>query len=180
MKRILAVAAFLAAPLFAATPVSLHVGVNECPAGEVAAFEAVTASNAAALKVSCVVTVRETTNAVAQTVERKVRYDFALTNWNGEAFVQTNVYDRFAWSDWEVDGTNHVCVAPSATNVVVTNTFTIGVPGRTFAVTNALFDASSASHYLMATNPSLKYLSGRGSLVVTGASADDKLTLFIK
>lgn len=56
MKRILAVAAFLAAPLFAATPFALHVGENECPAGEVAAFEAVTASNAAALKVSCVVT----------------------------------------------------------------------------------------------------------------------------
>lgn len=179
MKGLSFLMAFGAASLFAASPVALHLGENATPTGEVLAFEAVTASNAPTVKVSRIVSVRETTNAVARSIEPHVRYDFGLTNWNGSAYVATNVYDRFRWGDWEVNGTNHV-VGLTSTNVVVTNTYTIAVPGKTYEVTNALFNATASGHYLMATNATMKFLSGAGYLLVEGASADDRLTLFIK
>ena len=46
-------------------------------------------------------------------------------------------------------------------------------------MTNALFNATASGHYLMATNATLKFLSGAGYILVEGASAYDRLTLFI-
>ena len=180
MKKILFTLASIAAASLIAATFTVGLGENASPSGEVVAFEAVTASASPAIAVKCVSSVRETTNAVAQNVSTHTRYDFGLTNWNGSAYVATNSWDTFRYADWIVLGTNHIAGAVTATNVVVTNSFTIGVPGRTFFVTNTIFSASAANHYLMATNPVTRFLSGGGKIIVTGASAGDKLTLFVK
>jgi hypothetical protein len=180
MKKYLSALASIAATSLLAGTFAIGLGESASPSGEVLAFEAITASNAPSITVKCVNSVRETTNAVAQNVSTHTRYDFGLTNWNGSAYVATNTFDRFVYSDWTVLGTNHVAGAVTSTNVVVTNSFTIGVPGRTFFVTNTIFSASAANHYLMATNPATRFLSGAGRIIVTGASAGDRCTLFVK
>lgn len=68
----------------------------------------------------------------------------------------------------------------SGVAVLVTNTFPVRVPGPVFYKTNSVFSASASGHYLMATNPAVRFVSGRGKLVVSGASADDTITLFVE
>lgn len=180
MKKLIWLIALATAPLFAADTVLLRPGDNATTTAQVLAFEAVTASATPALKVQYVRSVTETTNATARNVSRHVRYDFGLTNWNGSAYVSTNTFDRFVYSDWTVLGTNHVAGAVASTNVVVTNSFTIAVPGRTFFVTNSLFSASAVNHYLMATNPAIPYVTSSGRLILTGAAAGDSCWLIVK
>ena len=180
MKKLLAIFALAAAPLFGATPFALHLGENDSPVGEVLALEGVTAGATASVTAKCVFSIRETTNAVAENVSRHVQYTFGLTNWNGSAYVATNTLDRFVYSDWTVLGTNHVATAVTSTNVVITNKFSLPVPGRTFYITNNLFSASAANHYLLATNPATRYVTGAGKIIVSGAAAGDTLTLLVK
>jgi len=180
MKKVFWLIALATAPLFAATTISLHPGENEVPPGEVLALEGVTAGATASVTAKCAFAVRETTNAVAKNVSQHVQYSFGLTNWYGTAYVYTNTFDRFVRSDWTVLGTNHIASTVAVSNVVVTNEFTIAVPGRRFEVTNSLFSATAANHYFMATNPATRYVTGAGKVIVTGAAAGDKLTLLVK
>lgn len=179
-KLVSALTALVAATMFAATPVALRSGANPAPLGEIAALEAITASNAPTIAVQYVATVRAYTNATAQTVKRGTEYYFGLTNWNGAAYVYTNSWNRFDYADWTVLGTNHVVTAVASTNLVVTNTYPISVPGPLYAITNSVFSAAASAHYLMATNPAVRYLSGNGKLLVTGASPDDHITIFVR
>lgn len=179
-KLIFSLATVAALSLLAVTPVALRPGENKPPVGEIAALEAVTTNAAATVKVDYVVSVLAYTNALAQTIDAGRRYDFGLTNWNGVAYVATNSWKRFDFSDWTVNGTNHVVGPITSTNLVVTNTFPILVPGPVYVKTNSVFSATASGHYLMATNPAVRFFSGKGKLVVSGASADDSLTLFVK
>ena len=179
-KLIMAISALAAATAFAVTPVSLHYGRNAAPCGEVAALEAITAYGVPTVKVEYVATIRTSTNIVAQSIEAGVEYSFGLTNWNDEAYVYTNSWNRFDYADWTVLGTNHVVTAIASTNLVVTNSFPISAPGELYAVTNTVFDAIAAGHYLMATNPAVRFLSGNGSIFVSGTSAEDRITIFIR
>ena len=181
MKKLITVlTAIAAAALFAATPVSLRLGENASPIGEIAALEAVTASNAPTVKVDYIVSVLTYTNVTAQSIKEGRQYNFGLTNWNGATYVATNSWNRFDFADWTENGTNHVVGPITSTNLVVTNTFPYAVPGPRYVVTNSVFSAAASGHYLMATNPAVKFLSGAGKLVVTGASASDRLTIFVR
>ena len=179
-KLIMAISALAATALIAATPVSLRLGENASPIGEIAALEAVTASNAPTIKVDYVVSVLAYTNATAQSIKEGRQYSFGLTNWNGVAYVATNSWNRFDFGDWTVNGTNHVVGPITSTNLVVTNTFPYAVPGPRYTITNSVFSAAASGHYLMATNPAVKFMSGAGKLVVTGASASDRITIFVR
>ena len=179
-KLIFALAAFAATALGAATPVTLRLGENAPPAGEVVALEAITTNATAAVKVVRVVSVLSYTNVTAYSIKEGVMYYFGLTNWHDVAYVPTNSWNRFDFADWTALGTNHVVGPIVASNTVLTNAFTTLVPGEKFWITNALFNASAANHYLMATNPATRFLSGSGKLVVTGASPEDRLTIFIR
>ena len=181
MKTLLtAISALAAATLLAATPVTLKLGTNFAPRGEIAALEAITASNAPTVKVDYVSSVRAYTNATGQAIQSGKMYYFGLTNWNNVAYVYTNSWNRFDYADWTVLGTNHVVTAVASTNLVVTNTFPISVPGPLYTITNSVFSAAASGHYLMATNPSVRFMSGQGKLEVSGASAEDKITIFVK
>lgn len=182
MKKLLfALATAAAATLMGATAIGLHKGETASPVvGKVYALEAVTKDASPNVKVGYVSSVQTYTNATGQTLTPGKMYYFGLTNWNGTAYVYTNSFRRFDYADWTVLGTNHVVTAIAFTNLVVTNTYPVKVRGPVVCVTNYIFDASAANHYLMATNPALPYLSGRGRFVVTGADDDDAVTLIVK
>lgn len=183
MKKIamMATAATLCAAALADV-FALKPGLNSLAAarGELAAADAVTTNASASIAVKSVRTVYAYTNAYAEVTTAHEVFSFTYTNYDGNAAISTNVWDSFSYDDWKTNGVSKIIgnVAVSTTNTVST------VPdGRriseTFVVTNDLVTISASGHYGSASPESTTYVLG-GQYLVTGASDDDVITIFIK
>lgn len=183
MKKIAMMAAAAMMSVAALADVfALRAGLNSLAAarGELAAADAVTTNASASIAVKSVRTVYAYTNAFADVTTTHEVFSFVYTNYDGNAAIQTNVWDSFSYDDWMTNGVSMIIgnVAVSTTNTVST------VPdGRrisdTFVVTNDLVTISASGHYGIASPESTTYVLG-GQYLVTGAGEDDVITIYIK
>ena len=158
-------------------------GLNSLAAarGEFACADAVTTNATASIAVKSVRTVYAYTNAYKNVTTSHEVYSFTITNFDGNAAIATNVWDSFSYDDWLwTNGVSKIVgpVTPSSTNVTETVPDGRRVSG-TFVVTNDLVTISASDHYGLAAPESTTYVLG-GQYLVTGASADDSITIYIK
>lgn len=183
MKKIamMATAAIMCAAALADV-FALKPGLNSLAAarGEFAAADAVTTNASATISVQSVRTVYAYTNAFVDVTTTHEVFSFVYTNFDGNAAIQTNVWDSFSYDDWKTNGVSMIVgpVTPSTTNVTET------VPdGRriseAFTVTNDLVTITASGHYGSASPESTTYVLG-GQYLVTGSGEDDVVTIYIK
>lgn len=181
LTLIMAVVLFLFMMAAWADAIVLHPGINECPAGQMVALEAITGNASPSIKLEQIYNVSLYTNAYMDVETIHTAYYFQLTNWNGEASITTNVLDRFNRSDWIIDGTNHVVGSVYEYYAFVTNQALIGrLPSQTFSVTNSLISTNAINHRLYTAPQNTVWLSGAGHLLLSGIEPEDIATLIIK
>lgn len=183
MKKIAMMAAAAMMSVAALADVfALKPGLNSIAAarGQLAAVEALTTNASATVAVKSVRTVYAYTNAFAEVTTTHEVFSFVYTNFDGNAAIATNVWDSFSYDDWQTNGVSMIVgpVTPSTTNVTET------VPdgrrvSQTFMVTNDLATVTASGHYGIASPESATYVLG-GEYLVTGASGDDAITIYIK
>ena len=141
---------------------TLFPGENAVPSehGQVAAIEATTQSASATITVSAVSTAQTWTNVLQEVVTDHIRYDFAITNWDGNASIATNTLDTFSYSDWMLGTTNMIVGPVRPSTVPVTNTVVAGKAiAASYVVTNTLGTVAVSSHFGTAT-PENKFFFG--------------------
>lgn len=166
-----------------ATILALLPGENAAPGayGQVSAIEATTQAASATVGVSAVSTARTWTNALETVVTQHRRYDFAVTNWDGNASIATNTLDSFSYSDWLLGGvTNMIVGSVVPSNILVTNVVETGgkLLAAEYVVTNSLGSVSVSNHHGTATPENAHFFGGE--IIVTGASDGDSVKLILK
>ena len=160
---------------------TLFPGENAAPSeyGQVAAIEATTQAASATVTVSAVSTAETWTNVTKEVVTDHRRYDFVITNWDGNVSIATNVLDTFSYSDWMLGPTNMIVGPVRPSTVPVTNTVVAGKAlAVRYVVTNSIGSVSVSSHFGTAT-PENKFFFG-DKLVVGGAADGDSVKLILK
>lgn len=182
MKHLIALLAAFASLGLTAGGVALKSGLNTVnEAGQVIAAEAVTASASATVALKSVSTVTTYSNEYASVTTPHMVYSFAITNFDGNTTVATNVWDSFAYPDWVwTNGATKIVgeVSTSRTNVT-TSVISRRVPSASYTVTNDLVSVSASNHYGSGAPESATYFFG-GRILVTGAAADDSVIVIIK
>lgn len=160
---------------------TLAPGDNPAPEayGQVAAVQATTQAASASVTVSAVSLAQTWTNVYEDVVSAHRRYDFTITNWDGNASIATNTLDVFNYADWMLGPTNMIVGPVVPSDVLMTNTVATGKAlAAQYFVTNTLATVSASGHYGTAT-PDAAFVFG-GTLVVTGAADGDIIKIIIK
>ena len=170
-------AAILAA-IIALTP-GFNQGIPA--AGQVAAVQVVTQSAAPTVALKTVSTARTWTNALETVVSKHVRYDFAVTNFDGNAAIPTNTVDHFDYADWIVNGTNFIVGKVTASAFLATNVVETGgkILAAEYTVTNDLASVTASAHYGVDSPDSATFYFG-DPIIVTGATDGDVVKLILK
>jgi len=182
MKNLLTIAAVVCAFALNAAPkvIPLCDGQNQVNAcGEIVGIECMTIGESASVTASVVLAVTEYTNAFKTITTRHTRYDFTITNYDGNAAIATNTLDNFKYGDWIINGTNKIvgAVNPSTTNIAWSVSDGQRVKA-TYNKTIAIGNGNASGHYLLITPANAQYLFG-GRIDIL-ANKQDVINLMLK
>jgi len=181
MKSLITLAAVGCAFALNAATYQLHNGINavNIPGGEIVGIECMTVGASQSVTASVVVAVSEYTNAYKSVTTPHTRYDFTITNYDGNAAIATNVLDNFKYSDWRRGTTNLIisAVKPSRTNI--TEQVADGKRLKaTYTKETQIGTGTASSHYLKITPASTMHFYGGTVKVQCGEG--DNLTILVK
>lgn len=164
MKHIITLAAVACAfALHAATFYNLKNGLNDIESsGEIVAIEANTVSGSQVITASVETAVSEYTNVYKSVTSRHLRYDFTVTNYDGNASIATSCLDRFVKSNWYTTNGLYKVISPITT--APTNITESVIAGKalkaTYSHETAIGNGTASNHYLKITPASTTYFIG--------------------
>lgn len=174
MKKVITFAILMCAlAASAAQVVTLSPGTtNSVPAGRVLAVEAVTVTASQQVKLGCVATVQDWTNATSVAWNYATNYVVCSSNLSTSVTNVTTV--TRPWRDIVWVNSQVIWVSTNDVSTAVTNTWR--ARGESYSVSTNLWTGTASGHYLKAM-PSDLYLLGGGIYVTAGE--DDAVRILI-